>query len=144
MDLRFRHQAVWREAHGQDPCSCLKNMWLFTIGWLCLRDRFLYMCTICAWIFKDRFQQNDHWAWLGSGFEDIWVEVWSWFIWQESRQECACLCKNGDIQDEKHVIISFMGTKHLRHQVNHLYDNISDGDIKDFVLTYYRSLQTRS
>jgi len=22
IDLRFRHQAVWREAHGQDPCSC--------------------------------------------------------------------------------------------------------------------------
>jgi len=39
--LRFRHQAVWREAHGQDPCSCLKNLWLVTIGLLCLRDRFL-------------------------------------------------------------------------------------------------------
>ena len=23
--LRFRHQAVWREAHGQDPCFCLKK-----------------------------------------------------------------------------------------------------------------------
>ena len=22
LDLRFRHQVVWREAHGQDPCSC--------------------------------------------------------------------------------------------------------------------------
>ena len=25
VDLRFRHQAVWREAHGQDPCSSLKK-----------------------------------------------------------------------------------------------------------------------
>jgi hypothetical protein len=25
IDLRFRHQAVWREACGQDPCSCLKK-----------------------------------------------------------------------------------------------------------------------
>jgi hypothetical protein len=26
IDLRFRHhQAVWREAHGQDPCSCLRK-----------------------------------------------------------------------------------------------------------------------
>jgi hypothetical protein len=25
IDLRFRHQAVWKEAHGQDPCSCLKK-----------------------------------------------------------------------------------------------------------------------
>ena len=23
IDLRIRHQTVWREAHGQDPCSCL-------------------------------------------------------------------------------------------------------------------------
>ena len=23
IDLRFRHQTVWREAHAQDPCSCL-------------------------------------------------------------------------------------------------------------------------
>ena len=41
IDLRFRHQAVWREAHGQDPCSCLNSLWLITIGLLCLRDRFL-------------------------------------------------------------------------------------------------------
>jgi len=25
IDLRFRHQAVWIEAHGQGPCSCLKK-----------------------------------------------------------------------------------------------------------------------
>jgi len=41
IDLRFRHQAVWREAHDQDPCSCLKSLWLITTGLLCLRDRFL-------------------------------------------------------------------------------------------------------
>ena len=35
INLRFRHQAVWREAHGQDPSSCI------TTGLLCLRDRFL-------------------------------------------------------------------------------------------------------
>jgi hypothetical protein len=26
-----------------------------------------------------------------------------------------------------------MGTAHLRHQFNHLFDNISEGDIKGFV-----------
>ena len=41
IDLKFRHQAVWREAHGQDPCSCLKSLWLITTDLLCLRDRFL-------------------------------------------------------------------------------------------------------
>ena len=37
IDLSFRHQAVWREAQGgQDPCSCLKSLWLITTGLLCL------------------------------------------------------------------------------------------------------------
>jgi hypothetical protein len=34
------------------------------------------------------------------------------------------------IQDEKHVIFSCIGTEHLRHQFIHLFDNISDCDIK--------------
>ena len=43
IDLRFRHQAVWREAHGQDPCSFKKSLWLITTGLLCLRERFLML-----------------------------------------------------------------------------------------------------
>jgi hypothetical protein len=43
---------------------------------------------------------------------------------------CCNLCENGDIQDEKHVIFSCMGTEHLRHQFNCLSDNIFNGDIK--------------
>ena len=40
IDLRFRHQAVWREA--QDPCSCLKVSGLLQlVCFACLRDRFL-------------------------------------------------------------------------------------------------------
>jgi hypothetical protein len=47
------------------------------------------------------------------------------------------LCENGDyIQDEKHVIFSCIGTKHLRHQFIHLFDNISEGDIKGFVFQH--------
>ena len=43
------------------------------------------------------------------------------------------LCENGDyIKGEKHVIFSCMGTEHLRHQFNHLFDNISECDIKGF------------
>jgi len=48
MDLRFRHRAVWREAHGKDLCSWLKNSWLKKRSGLsqlgkalCLRDRIL-------------------------------------------------------------------------------------------------------
>ena len=41
------------------------------------------------------------------------------------------LCENGDyIQDEKHFMYR---TKHLRHHFIHLFDNISEGDIKGFI-----------
>ena len=47
------------------------------------------------------------------------------------------LCENGDyIQDEKHVIFSCIGTEHLRHQFNQLFDNKSEGDIKSFVFQH--------
>jgi hypothetical protein len=47
------------------------------------------------------------------------------------------LCENGDyIKGEKHVIFSCMGTGHLRHQFNHIFDNNSDGDIKVFVFQH--------
>ena len=47
------------------------------------------------------------------------------------------LCENGDyIQGEKHVIFSCMGTEHLRHQFIHLFDHISEGDIKGFVFQH--------
>jgi len=42
----------------------------------------------------------------------------------------------GTIQDEKHVTFSCMGTEHLRHQFNHLFDNIYEGDIKGFVFQH--------
>ena len=42
----------------------------------------------------------------------------------------------GYIQDEKHVIFSCIGTEHLRHQFIHLFDNISEGDIKGFVFQH--------
>jgi hypothetical protein len=38
IDLRFRHQAVWREAHGQDPCSYLKRPVAYH-NWFALPER---------------------------------------------------------------------------------------------------------
>jgi len=38
IDLRFRHQAVWREAHGQDPCSCSKRSVAYH-NWFALPER---------------------------------------------------------------------------------------------------------
>ena len=47
------------------------------------------------------------------------------------------LCENEDyIQNEKQVIFSCIGTEHLRHQFIHLFDNISEGDIKGFVFQH--------
>ena len=45
------------------------------------------------------------------------------------------LCENGNyIQDKKHIF-SCMGTEHLRYQFIHLFDTISEGDIKGFVFS---------
>ena len=62
VDLRFRHQAVWREAHGQDPCSCLKKSVayhnLFCFAW---ETGFWCTCTIClAGVFEDGSEQKCH------------------------------------------------------------------------------------
>ena len=52
----------------------------------------------------------------------------------DSSARVCNLCENGGyIQDEKHVIFSCIGTKHLRHQFIHSFDDISEGDIKGFV-----------
>jgi len=36
--LRFRHQAVWREAHGQDLCYCLRKFVAYH-NWFALPER---------------------------------------------------------------------------------------------------------
>ena len=41
IDLRFRHQAVWREAHGQDPCSSFKKSVAYR-NWFALLERAVF------------------------------------------------------------------------------------------------------
>ena len=54
-------------------------------------------------------------------------------VWTGVHVRVCNLCENGDnIQDEKQCI----GTEHLRHQLIHLFDNISEGDIKGFVFQH--------
>jgi hypothetical protein len=44
------------------------------------------------------------------------------------------LCENGDyIQMRNTSFFQCIGTEHLRHQFIHLFDHISEGDIKGFV-----------
>ena len=93
IDLRFRHKAVWREAHGQDPCSCLKKSCglsqLVCSAW---ETGFWCLCTIClAGVFEDGSEQKCHEERSSVQDSRTWVEVWNWFIWQEYGQECTCL-----------------------------------------------------
>jgi len=140
-DLRFRHQAVWREAHGQDPCSCLKSLWLITTGLLCLRDRFSnarapfvlpeYLEMVLS---KSVMRNVARFRIRGHGLK---CEIGLYGRSQDRSARVCNLCENGNyIQDEKHVIFSCIGTEHLRHQFIHLFDNISEGDIKGFVFQH--------
>ena len=93
IDLRFRHQAVWREAHGQDHLLLFKKVcglsqlvcFAWEIGFWCT-------CTIClARVFEDGSEQKCHEERSSAQDSRTWVEVWNWFIWQESGQECTYL-----------------------------------------------------
>jgi hypothetical protein len=44
----------------------------------------------------------------------------------------AICVRTGIIFKMRHVIFSCIGTKHLRHQFIHSFDNISEGGIKGF------------
>jgi len=49
-------------------------------------------CTIClAGVFEDGSEQKCHEERSSVQDSRTWDEVWNWFIWQESRQECTCL-----------------------------------------------------
>ena len=65
-----------------------------------------------------------------------WVEVWNWFIWQESGKECTCLqfVWKWGLYSRWETIFSCIGTEHLHYQFIYLFENISEGDhIKGFV-----------
>jgi hypothetical protein len=122
IDLRFRHQAVWREAHGQDPCSCLKKSVAYH-NWFALTERpvsdarapfvlpeYLKMALSKSVMMRNvaRFRIRGHGLKCETGL----------YGRSPDRSARVCnLCENGDyIQNEKHVNFSCIGTEHLRHQ----------------------------
>jgi hypothetical protein len=133
--LRFRHQAVWREAHGQYPCSCLKKSVAYH-NWFALPERpvsdacapfvlpeYLKMA-LSKSIMRNvaRFRIRGHGLKCETGLYGRSLD--------RSARVCN-LCENGEyIQDEKHVIFSCIGTEHLRHQF------IQSFDIKGFVFQH--------
>ena len=90
-------------------------------------------------VFEDGSEQKFHEERSSVQNSRTWVEVWNWFIWQEPRQECTCLqfvWKRGLYSRWESQYFSCMGTEHLRHQSNQLFDNISEGDIKGIVFQH--------
>jgi len=52
----------------------------------------MHVRTIClAGLFEDGSEQKCHEERSSVQDSGTWVEVWNWFIWQESGQECTCL-----------------------------------------------------
>ena len=88
IDLRFRHQAVWREAHGQDPCSCLKKSVAYHNWFLALPARpvsdarapFVLPEYLKMALSKSVMRNVARFRIRGHGLK-----------WQESGQECTCL-----------------------------------------------------
>jgi hypothetical protein len=71
-NLRFRHQAVWREAHGQDLSSCLKKSVAYH-NWFALPER--PVSDACAPFvlpeyLKMALSKKKNWI-VGSGFKDM-------------------------------------------------------------------------
>ena len=76
--MRFRNQAVWREAHGQDPCSCLKKSVAYH-NWFALPERPVSDArapAIClAGVFEDGSEQKCHEERSSVQDSRTWVEV---------------------------------------------------------------------
>jgi len=142
IDSRFRHQAVWREAHGQDPCSRLKKSVAY-YNWFALPERpvsdarapfvlpeYLKMA-LSKSVMRNvaRFRIRGHGLKCGTGL----------YGKSPDRSARVCnLCENGDSRETR--FFSCIGTEHLRHQFIHLFDNISEGDIKGFVFQHNSNL----
>jgi len=52
----------------------------------------------------------------------------------------AICVKTGIFKFKNTLFFSCTGTEHLRHRFNHLFDNISEGDIKGFVFQHTQRL----
>ena len=98
------------------------------------------MCTIClAGVFEDGSEQKCHEERSSVQIRGHGLKCETGLYGRSpDRSARVCnLCDNGDyIQDEKHVIFPCIGTEHLRHQFIHLFDNISEDDIKGFVFQH--------
>ena len=91
MDLRFRQQAVWREARGRSRPLLLFKQTVAYHNWFALPEIPVWCtCTICfARVFENVFEQKCHEEHSSVQDSRTWAEVWNWFIRQESGQELS-------------------------------------------------------
>ena len=98
-------------------------------------------CTIClARVFEDGSEQKCHEERSSAQDSRTWVEVWNWFIWQESGQECTYLqfvWKRGSYSLKMRSTLFFhVSVPNIYGTSFHLFDNIFEGDIKGFVFQH--------
>ena len=82
MDSRFR------QFGKRNMVMVLLTKYLITIGLLCLRDRCAQF--VLPEYFVDGFEQKRHEERCSVQDSRTWVEVWDWFVRQNSKQECTC------------------------------------------------------
>jgi len=142
IDLRFRHQAVWREACGQDPCSCLKKSVAYH-NWFALpetpvsdaRAPFVLPEYLKMALSKSVMRNVARFRIRGHGLK---CETGLYGRSPDRSARVCNLCENGgDISKMRNTsFFSCIGTEHLRHQFIHMFDNIPEGDIKGFVFQH--------
>jgi hypothetical protein len=117
IDLSFRHQAVWREAHGHDPCSLFKKSVAYN-NWFALPERpvsdarapFVLPEYLKMALSKSVMRNVARFRIRGHGLK---CETGLYGRSPDRSARVCNLCKNGVyIQDEKHVMFSCIGTEH--------------------------------
>ena len=72
---------VWKKVCGLSQLVCFA----WETGFWCT-------CTIyLVGVFEDGSEQKCHEERSSVQDSRTWVEVWNWYVWQESGQECTCL-----------------------------------------------------
>lgn len=138
-DLRFRHLTVWREAHGQDPTDSKKSVvyhnWfagpLRNITDFCTPAVLPEYLTLA--LNRKMMRNVSRFRLRAHNFK---CETGLYGAGDRCARTFCDFCGDDENQDERHIVFSCMRTDHLRQQFSHLFDGITNGDIKGFVFQH--------
>jgi hypothetical protein len=138
VDIRRRHQTVWREVVGQDLYAFSKKAVTYH-NWFAppmrpdtdprvpySMPRYLTLA-LNSRVMRNvsRFRLRGH---------SLRYETASYKVSNRSMHTCnQCAC--GENQDEKHVVFNctWDAIVHLRHEYNHTFANVQNGDLRSFI-----------